>query len=291
MSEYNLNDETSYQDWKTAKLVSCPQTVDTIFVSINDPFSLKDAEKTALLTACNQNNYVIYQLLDEKYDDKALVHALGDQLGLRNLDSNLRADEDSVTSLEVREQSGNQYIPYTNKALSWHCDGYYNTLDKQIYAIVMHCVNPAQSGGENQLIDHELMYIKLRDENPAFIEALMQPDAMVIPANIEEGVEIRAEQTGPVFSVDARSGRLHMRYSARKCNIRWKGDELMQQAAAMITECLNDDSIMLQHKLTAGQGIICNNVLHNRARFEDNQSQKRLMYRARYYDRVGANVK
>jgi len=105
----------------------------------------------------------------------------------------------------------------------------------------------------------------------------------------EKGVEIRAEQTGPVFSVDPRSGRLHMRYSARKRNIEWKQDEITAQAAAMITECLSDDSLMRRHALTAGQGIICNNVLHNRARFEDSDNQKRLMYRARYYDRVCDN--
>ena len=55
---------------------------------------------------------------------------------MEKLDANLRSDEDSISSLEVREQNGNQYIPYTNKALSWHTDGYYNPLDKQIFGII-----------------------------------------------------------------------------------------------------------------------------------------------------------
>ena len=86
----------------------------------------------------------------------------------------------------MRSQAGNQYIPYTNKALSWHTDGYYNVLDKQIFGIIMHCVRPAAEGGVNSLLNPENVYIALRDENPAYIEALMHPEAMTIPDNIEK---------------------------------------------------------------------------------------------------------
>jgi len=283
---YNLADENSYQSWRAAKMASSPVSAEKVIVELENPYAISDIEKNALVKACFRYNFVIYQLLDRNLSDKTLVHALGQQLGLHHLDTNLRADEDSVTSLEVRDQAGNQYIPYTNKPLSWHCDGYYNRLDQQINSIVMHCVTPAASGGENELIDHEMLYIKLRDENPALIEALMQPDAMTIPANIEAGEEIRAEQSGPVFSVDPAAGHLHMRYSARKKNIQWKDDDITQQAKRKITDLLTDTSIVFKHKLKAGQGIVCNNVLHNRKAFEDSEAHKRLMYRARYYDRV-----
>ena len=33
-------------------------------------------------------------------------------------------------------------------------------------------------------------------------------------------------------------------------------------------------------------GLVCNNVLHDRASFADTPARKRLIYRARYYDRV-----
>jgi hypothetical protein len=33
-------------------------------------------------------------------------------------------------------------------------------------------------------------------------------------------------------------------------------------------------------------GLVCNNVLHDRAAFSDSDTQKRLLYRARYYDRI-----
>lgn len=286
MEQVDLKENSSYLRWRQAKLALYPRAKESRIVTIKNPHALNNEEISALLDICDTCNSVIYQLLDRNYSDKSLVHALGQQLGLHRLDNNLRADEDSVTSLEVREQGGNQYIPYTNKPLSWHCDGYYNPLDQQIRGIIMHCVTPAEKGGENALIDIDMMYIRLRDENPDFITALMQPDVMTIPANIENGIEIRPAQTGPVFSVDPETNRLHMRYSARKRNIAWKEDELVRKAAAKITELLEDESLVLRHRLTAGQGIICNNVLHNRSGFEDGGSQKRLMYRARYYDRV-----
>ena len=57
---------------------------------------------------------------------------------------------------------------------------------------MLHCVSPAADGGENGLLDPEIAYLRLRDENPEFIRALMAPDAMTIPANTEEGGENRA---------------------------------------------------------------------------------------------------
>jgi len=78
-----------------------------------------------------------------------------------------------------------------------------------------------------------------------------------------------------------------MRFSARKRNIIWRDTEDTFKAVAMINRLLADDNNVLKVKLAAGQGIICNNVLHNRNGFTDSEQQKRLMYRARYYDAVG----
>jgi len=33
-------------------------------------------------------------------------------------------------------------------------------------------------------------------------------------------------------------------------------------------------------------GVICNNVLHTRSAFRDDPAHPRLLYRARYYDRI-----
>jgi alpha-ketoglutarate-dependent taurine dioxygenase len=170
--------------------------------------------------------------------------------------------------------------------LSWHTDGYYNAPEQQVRAFILHCAQAAAEGGENSLIDHELVYLRIRDENPALIKALMHPEAMVIPPNVEQGSEIRRACAGPVFSVDQLTGSLHMRYTARKRNIQWRDDALTREAAQLITQILDIDEIAYTYRLSAGEGVISNNVLHRRSGFVDDENAKRLMYRARYYDRV-----
>ncbi|MCP3850765.1 MAG: taurine catabolism dioxygenase TauD, partial [Gammaproteobacteria bacterium] len=49
-------------------------------------------------------------------------------------------------------------------------------------------------------------------------------------------------------------------------------------------EC--DSKYSYQGKLESGMGLVSNNVLHDRSAFEDIDTQKRLIYRARYYARL-----
>jgi alpha-ketoglutarate-dependent taurine dioxygenase len=39
-------------------------------------------------------------------------------------------------------------------------------------------------------------------------------------------------------------------------------------------------------KLQPGMGLLCNNVLHTRDGFFDTPGHRRLLYRARYHDRI-----
>jgi len=146
-------------------------------------------------------------------------------------------------------------------------------------------VSPAASGGENALLDHELAYIHLRDTDPDYIRALMAPDAMTIPANIENGVELRAERTGPVFSLLA-DGNLHMRYTARTRSIEWRDDPVTRAAVAALAGYLQTSPRVLRATLQPGQGLISNNVLHDRSGFDEDDEHKRLLYRLRYYQRI-----
>ncbi|MCP4933031.1 MAG: hypothetical protein GY927_02225, partial [bacterium] len=97
----------------------------------------------------------------------------------------------TITSLTVRDEGIRQnFIPYSNRLIKWHTDGYYNTAAEQIQTLNLHCVSPAATGGKNRLMDHEIAYILLRDKNPDYIRSLMAPDAMTIPARIDEGGKI-----------------------------------------------------------------------------------------------------
>ncbi|MDQ7075557.1 MAG: TauD/TfdA family dioxygenase [Gammaproteobacteria bacterium] len=287
VSPFNLGDNLAYQSWREEKLSSRANSVKELLVCFAQ-LKPSEAEIECLKICLQQNNAVLYQLPDGVVGDKAFVRQLGLSLGLERLDGNLCADNDAITALQVRKPGAVQgeYIPYSNKGLNWHTDGYYNPVSRQIRAIVMHCVQPAAEGGENFLMDHELLYLQLRDLNPAYIEALMRPDAMTIPENVQKGVCLRAEQSGPVFSILA-SGHLHMRYSARLRHVIWAHDALTQAAEAALRRLMSEQNdALLRFRLQAGQGIICNNVLHGRSSFQNSEQQQRLLYRARYYDRA-----
>ena len=289
-SPFDPADDRTYRCWREWKLAGYPGSAEDLTVGIEDPFRLSPAEIQALLERCRKANAAIYRIAGGDIADKELVASLGRQFGLVRLDRNLRADEDSITSLRVVPESGGaHYIPYTNRPLNWHTDGYYNTADEQVKGVMLHCVSDAARGGENVYLDHEMAYLLLRDENPEYLAALMQPDAMTIPANTEAGVEIRPAQTGPVFSVEPRSGSLHMRYTARTRSITWKDDRMTRLAVGFLGELLAGESpFLFRHRLRPGEGIICNNILHKREAFADDpeSGRARLLYRARYHDRI-----
>ena len=286
---FKLNNDIAYQSWRESRLQQYSVDVEKRFCHLAGEDGVSEDEVRCLQNIMSRYNMAFYRLPQGRLPEKSLVLKLGQALGLYRLDGNLCSDEDNITVLQVKDMGrANTYIPYTDKPLSWHTDGYYNAPDKQIRAISMHCVRAAVTGGENLLMDHELAYIQLRDENPAYIQALMHPQAMTIPPNIENGREIRSAQAGPVFSVMPDNGRLHMRFSARSRNIVWRDDGLTREAVSCLNTLLCENNpYVIAYRLQPGEGIICNNVLHNRTRFSDgDDGEGRLLYRARYYDRV-----
>lgn len=289
---FDLDQPQVYARWRDAKRASHPATASDLVVDVQDPRALSHVERQALLQRCASANMAIYRspVLD---DDKDLVRRLGQQLGLHRLDANWLADEDGISPIAVAAQTGDRgaFIPYTNRAIKWHTDGYYHPALRQIRAMLLHCVRSAQTGGETALMDHEMAYIAVRDANPRWVRALMAPDAMAIPERLDGVGVARAAQAGPVFSVDAGSGALHMRYTARTRSIEWKNDPDTLAAAAFLLRLLDSDSPhVFRLRLEPGMGLVCNNVLHDRAGFFDDPQQPRLLYRARYLDRIAAPV-
>jgi hypothetical protein len=110
---------------------------------------------------------------------------------------------------------------------------------------------------------------------------------MTIPARTDEDGVARAAQGGPVISVDAMHGSLHLRYTARQRSIEWKAD-IATRAARLCLEGLLAGGVpwIFRIHLQAGMGIVGHNVLHDRTGFDDEPQQPRLLYRARYLDRV-----
>ena len=291
LNPFLSDDPRVYTDWRARKLAMRPTSAADLVVGISNATSVSENERAAVLNIVRRANMAIFATGDGPIG-KHHLRVFGEQFGLRRLDANLYADEDSITSLQVSDRERKrEYIPYTNQRLNWHTDGYYNPPSQWIRAFLLYCAQDATEGGENQLLDHEIAYILLRDADPRFIEALMHPAAMTIPANIEQGVEIRAAESGPVFSVDPLTGNLHMRYSARTRNIQWRDDPATLAAVQFLQNLWDEGSgYVYHHRLMPGEGLICNNVLHNRTAFRDDPAlgKSRLMYRARYFNRIAA---
>lgn len=284
-SPFSVVATDAYQRWRDARMEAWPKAVEDLIVPVANPAALTPAEQSELAVRLRRCNMALYAAPSQPMLDRDGLRALGAAFGLHRLDSNMLADEDGVTPLSVApDGTRSRYIPYTDKPLTWHTDGYYNAPDRQVRAILLHTVRPAVEGGANALLDHEMAYILLREADPAHIVALMRPDALFIPENAEEPGQARPGRLGPVFSV-LPDGRLHMRYSRRKTNIVW-ADAPEVQAAVTALEAILDSgsSCIFRHKMEAGQGLVCANVLHNRTRFSDGTDGGRLVWRARYHD-------
>ncbi len=290
---FDLADTAAWSGWRAAKLGAAPAAPAELVVEMADIATPSPAELAALRARLARANMAVYVEARPRpgRDDKAAIRGLAASLGLRQLDHNTLADDDGVTPLAVqRDGQRARYIPYTDRPIAWHTDGYYNPPERRVRALLLHCARPAAAGGENRLCDAEMLYLRLRDEDPGHIAALMRPDAMTIPGNDEEGM-IRPATVGPVFWVDGPAGRgtarLGMRYTARTRNVIWSEEPDVQAAAAALRRLLDADGPpVFTARLEAGWGLVSNNVLHTREPFADDPACPRLLYRARYHDRI-----
>lgn len=288
---FDLHDRAAYDAWKAQKLAAYPRSIDELVVEIRDPAALTPGEHAAVRDRCARANMAIYRLAGPPRDavaQRAAVLALGPQFGLTAVEDHRSRDGDGLVAIEIVESGGRLgYIPYTSRPIAWHTDGYYNYHgpDRAVQAMLLHCVRDAD-GGDNRLLDHEIAYIRLRDEDPGHISALMHSQAMSIPENVEPDGNVRPVNVGPVFYIDPRSGALGMRYTARTRSISWRQDAATQRAVAALARILAEEPLTLSTRMKPGMGLVCNNVLHDRTGFADGASGGRLVYRIRYHGRI-----
>jgi len=289
VSPFDLDQPALYARWRAAKLASHPRRAEELIVDVADPRALTPTERQAMLALCARTNMAVYRS-PVTVEDKALPRLLGQQLGLHRLDANWLADEDGISQIAVSadEEGGPRadFIPYTNRPIKWHTDGYYHPQARRIEGMILHCVRNAGEGGVSGLVDHEMIYLALRDAKPEWVRALMTPDAMTIPARTDENGVARPAQSGPVFYLRPDGG-LQMRYTARTRSIEWKNDAVTREAVAFIEQLLaGNPPWLFRLLLQPGMGIVANNVPHERSSFTDDPQQPRLLYRARYLDPV-----
>ena len=296
-------DSAAYARWREIKLAAHPAAVEDLIVPVKNPAAPTPEERARIIDSCRRANMVIYDTGDRSGADSPqvpeMLKALAATFGLTDRERHRSMRDHELVDIHVAgedERPRQGFIPYTDRRLLWHTDGYYKygyEGARPIRAMILHCVRDAKEGGENDLLDPDIAYIRLRDANPDWAAALMRPDAMTIPEFVEEDGAVRPASRGPVFWVD-EEGALNMRYTERSRNIIWADDPAVHKAVDFLRELLReaDEPFRFTVRMRPGQGLICNNVLHTRTAFTDHDEprRRRLLYRGRYSNRVAGTA-
>ena len=127
------------------------------WIEIEDPYRLRSTEREAITSQCARFNLALYRFARGKTDTDALS-AFASAMGLERRDRTLGADDRGIARVQVVPHTRwAEMIPFTARALNWHTDGYYNAPNQSVRGVVMHCAHPAASGGENALLDPDLV--------------------------------------------------------------------------------------------------------------------------------------
>ena len=263
--------------WAEEKENNIPQNTDGISVNIHDINNVKISEITKIKEIIYKYNSCIYSSKVALKNNTNLLK-FAESVGMRTYDCN-NIESNEISTITPLQNNKINYIPYTDKSLNWHTDGYYDK--KSIFSWLLHCVNPAAQGGENYLLDHELAlreYVLRNDD----INNLMAEDALTIPESKDTS---RSEISTYIFSFKNQYKKLHMRFSMRKDNIGTSpkaGDAVTKLKQTIENDCAK---YSLTYKLQKNEGIITNNILHGRKAFKDDKVKRKLL-RIRSYERL-----
>lgn len=287
---FDLGNDSAFAAWKKTKIENHWATQNLPAVRISDLAAPSEHERAELSRRCGAVNFAVYETGEEAPDDvRRNLRGFCESLGLIIAEEHRSAGEGGIVALSPSDEPDKKgFIPYSTKALNWHTDGYYNPPGKEIRAMALHCVRPALDGGVNQLLDPDIAYLRLRDLDPGYIVALSHPQAMTIPAYDDPKGATRPASTGPVF-LRSDEGELAMRYTARTRSIHWRDDELTRRASQELIDLLtSDEPSLVRVKMAKGQGVLSNNVLHNRTGFDLGSAapSDRLLFRIRFHNRV-----
>ncbi len=281
---FNLDTDEDYKKWREEKLASYPRSVADLVVELKDMSAITNAEKVRILELIELANMCVYTAGAAELSMASLLN-LGEQIGVVATDKSTRhSKSDELTDSGILGKA----IPFSTRQVHWHTDATYYGSDKTIQALFLLCKRPAIEGGSNKVLDNEVLYILLRDKDPQALKILMRDDCFKYK-NPKTG-EISYQQSGKVFWTNP-NGQLCHRFSFRKMDMAWSEDSEVIAARDILESVILDESeYVIEGRLESGMGLVSNNVLHTREKpiDSDDPTKKRLLFRARFYDRVNA---
>ena len=267
-----------FKQWASEKEDNIPSNINDLKIDLHDINHISLKEISIIKDKIKRFNCCIYKSHVDLLTQADLLN-FAKSIGTKTYyDNNIHSNPvSSIMPLEP-EKTVN-YIPYTNKQLNWHTDGYYD--EKPIFSWLLHFEEPAFSGGENYLLDHELAireYI-LKHDN---LDQLTRPDSFIIPSNADAG---RNETKGYICDMNNKYKKFHMKFSMRQKNIEL--NERSKTAFIRMKKIIKEDckKYCITYKLSKNEGIVSNNILHGRNSFEDGKVMRKL-YRIRSYERI-----
>ena len=264
-NRFNLDSGDDYQKWRDEKLAAYPRNLGDLVVELGDMTAITDAEKAKIMERVERANMCVYTAGKAELSMDSLL-SLGKQLGVSDTDKSRRhSNSDELTNSGIL----NQAIPFTTRHVRWHTDATYYGSDKTIQALFLLCQRPAIEGGSNKVLDHEILYILLRDKNPEALRVLMSKDCFKYK-NPKTG-EIDDHLGGKVFWTNS-DGYLCHRFSFRKMDMAWSEDSDVKAAQdALESLILNESEYVIEGRLESGLGLVSNNVLHTREKLMDSE--------------------
>ena len=265
-------------EWSAKKDLNIPSNINDLKVSISDINHVSKTEISQIKQKLTKFNCCIYASGTDLDDDSKIMR-FAQSLGMRTFDSH-NIDDSAISTISANKDENNiRYIPYTNKGLNWHTDGYYDS--KPIFSWLLHCIEPALSGGENFLLDHELAireYILKYDD----IIYLTNNETFSIPTDEVAKREITSNY---VCDMNNEYKKLHMNFSMRKENIIVNKNS--ESAMSKLIKIIKEDckKYHLTYKLSKSEGIVSNNILHGRNAFKDGQVMRKIL-RIRSHERL-----
>lgn len=283
-NRFNLDTDKDYTKWREEKLAAYPKNIGDLVVELGDMTAITNDEKNKILETVELANMCIYTAGSAQLTMSSLL-TLGEQLGVTHTDSSTRhSKSDELTDSGILGKA----VPFTTRQCRWHTDATYYGSDKTIQALFLLCKQPALEGGKNKVLDHEILYIHLRDNHPEALATLMNKNCFKYK-NPKTG-EISEGLGGKVFWTNS-DGQLCHRFSFRKMDMAWSDEsDVIAAKETLETLILNGSEYEIEGRLESGMGLISNNVLHTREKLVDSNdpAEKRLLFRARFYDRVNA---
>ena len=281
---FDLDTDEDYKKWRDEKLAAYPRDISELVIELADMTAITSNEKAKIVELVELANMCVFTAGSAELEMNSLLK-LGQQLGVSDTDKSTRhSQSDELTDSGILSKA----IPFTTRHVRWHTDATYYGSDKTIQALFLLCKRPAVEGGSNKVLDNEVTYILLRDKNPEALRILMGNSCFEYK-NPKTG-EINHQLGGKVFWVN-QQGNLCHRFSFRKKDMAWSEDSSVIAVRDILESLLLEESeYVIEGRLESGIGLVSNNVIHTREKLidSDDPSQKRLLFRTRFYDRVNA---